>query len=75
MVLQGVYTFPDTRDWTDQLFSSCRLVRVVQRDLDRLYAPFASPSVTFIRGPLSNHQAVQAWAEVLTDGSVPSEGL
>ena len=35
---------------------------------DQLYAQLAAPSVTFVRGPPGDDQALQAWAQLLTEG-------
>ena len=47
----------------------------VPREMDRLYAQLAAPSVTFARGPPGDDQALQAWAQLLADGEVPTESL
>ena len=43
--------------------------------MDRLYAQLAAPSVTFVRGPPEDDQALQAWAQLPIEGEVPTEGL
>ena len=75
MAQEGTYPFPGTLDGTAQLFSSRRLVTAVPRELDCLYARLAPPSMTFIRGPPDDDQALQARAQLLTDGGVLSEGF
>ena len=75
MACEGTYPLADALDWTAQLFSSRLLVTAVPREMDRLYTQLAAPSVTFIRAPLGDDQAVEAWARLLTEGAVPTEGL
>ena len=72
---EGTYPLPSALDGTAQLFSSRRLVTAVPREMDRLYAQLGAPSVTFVRGPLGDDQALQAWAQLLADGEVPTESL
>ena len=71
MAHEGTNPFPGTVDGTARLFSSRRLVTAVLRELDCLYAWLLSPSMTFVRGPRGNDQALQAWAA----GDVPTEAL
>ena len=47
----------------------------VPREMNSLYTQLAAPSVTFIRGPLGDDQALQAWDQPLTAAAVPTEGL
>ena len=75
MAREGTYPLPDALDWTAQMFSSRRLVTAVPRKMDRLYIRLAAPSVTFILGPPGDNLALQAWAQLLTEGAVPTEGL
>ena len=39
--------------------------------MDRLYAQLAAPSISFVRGTPEDDQALQAWAQVMTEGEVP----
>ena len=75
MARDGTYPLPDSLNGTAQLFSSRRLVTAVPREMDRLYIQLAAPSVTFVWGPPGDDQALQAWAQLLTKGAVPTEGL
>ena len=64
MARKGTYPLLSAVDGTAQLFSSRRLVTVVPREMDRLWAQLAAPSVTFVRGPPRDDQALQAWAQL-----------
>ena len=75
MARDGTYPPPDAQDWTAQVFSSRRVVTTVPREMDRLYTQLATPSGTFIRGPPGDDQALQAWAQLLTEGAVPTKRL
>ena len=75
MAREGAYPLPGALARTAQLFSSRRLVTAVPRELNRLYAQMASLSVTFVRGPPGDDQALLAWTQLLADGGVPTEGL
>ena len=75
MAHEGTYPLPDALDGTAQLFSSRRLVTAVPREMDRLYTPLAAPSVTFVRGPHGDDQALRVWAQLLTERAVPTEGF
>ena len=75
MAREGTYPLPSALDGTAQLFSLRHLVTAVPWEMDRLYAQLVAPSVSFVRGPLGNDQALQAWAQLLTEGAVPIEGL
>ena len=75
MAHKGTYPLPSALDETAQLFSSRRLVTAVPRELDRLYAQMASPTVTFVRGPPGDDQALLAWTQLMADGGVPTGGL
>ena len=74
MAREGMYPLPRAPDGTAQLFSSRRLVTAVPREMDRLYAQLAAPSITFVRGPHGD-QALEAWAHLLIEGEVPTESL
>ena len=67
MAREGTYPLPSALDGTAQLFSSRRLVTAVPREMDRLYAQLAAPSVTFVRGPPKDDQ-------LLIEGEVPTKG-
>ena len=58
-----------------QLFLSRRLVTAVPPEMDRLYAQLMAPFVTFVQGPPGDDQALQAWAQLVTEGGVPTEEL
>ena len=62
MARDGMYPLPDALDGTAQLFSSRRLVTAVPREMDHLYIQLAALSVTFVRGPPGDDQALQARA-------------
>ena len=47
----------------------------VPHEMDRLYTQLVAPSVTFVQGPPGDDQALQALAQLLTEGPVPTEGL
>ena len=68
----GTYPLPSALDGTAQLFSSRRLVTAVPREMDRLCAQLAAPSVTFVRGPPGDDQAGRAQ---LLAWEVPKERL
>ena len=40
-----------------------------------LYAQLAAPCVNLFRGPPGDDQPLQAWAQLMTEGDVPMEGL
>ena len=71
MASEGTYPLPDALDGTAQLFSCRRLVTVVPREMDRLYIQLAAPSVTFVRGTPGDDLALQARAQLLTEGRCP----
>ena len=75
MAREGRYPLPGGVDGTAQLFLSRRLVTAVPREMDGLHAELAAPSLTFVRGPLGDDQAVQVEARLLADGVVPTESL
>ena len=75
MAREGMYPLPSALDGTAELFSLRRLVTAVPQEMDRLYAQLAAPSVIFVRGPPGDDQGVQAWAQLLADGEVPTESL
>ena len=75
MVREGTYPLPDALDGTAQLFSSRCPVTAVPREMDRLYIQLAAPSVTFVRGPPGDDLALQAWAQLMTEGALPTVGL
>ena len=75
MARDNTYPMLDALYGTAQLFSLRRLVTAVPRDMDRLYIQLAAPSVTFVRGPPGDDLALQAWAQLLTEGAVPTKGL
>ena len=75
MARKGTYPLPSTLDGTAHLFSSRRLVAGVPKEMDRLYAQLVALSVTFVKGPPEDSQALQAWAQLLTKGEVSTEGL
>ena len=75
MARDSTYPLPDALDGTAQLFSSRPLVTAVPREWDRLYIQLAAPSITFVKGPLGDDQALEAWAQLLTEGALPTQGL
>ena len=75
MAREGTYPLSSALDGTARLFSLRRLVTAVPREMDRLYAQLATPSVTFVRDPPEDDQALQACAQLLTKGEVPTGGL
>ena len=75
MAREDTHRLPSALDGMAHRFESRCLVTAVPREMDRLYAKLAAPSVTFVRGPPEDDQALQAWAQLLTRGEVPTEGL
>ena len=63
MAREGMFPLPSALDRMAGLFLSRRLGTAVPREMDGLYAQLVAPSVNFV------------WAQLLTEGEVPIEGL